>query len=76
MYIVLELQTNNGVMSALTYQFTELAEAYAKYHTILSFAAVSSVEFHTALILTETGRVVASEHFAHETKAETEVTEE
>ena len=75
MYLVIEMQLNNGVLATLSYQFTELSEAYAKYHSILSVAAVSAVEVHSAVILTETGRVVASEHFAHETVVE-EVTEE
>lgn len=66
MFIVIELQTNNGAVGVLTYKFTELAEAYAKYYTILSAAAVSDIEVHTALIVTETGQVVRSETFAHE----------
>ena len=65
MFIVIEIQVNKGVVSTLTYQFTELNEAYAKFHTVLSYAAVSSVEVHTALILSETGTTIAKEHFIH-----------
>lgn len=66
MFIVIELQTNNGAVGVLTYKFTELSEAYAKYYTILASAAVSDIEVHTALIVTETGQVVRTETFAHE----------
>ena len=78
MYIVIELQTNNGATTVVTpiKTFTDINEAYEEYYRTLMYAAVSNVEVHTAIILTETGRVVASEHFAHETKAEVEVAEE
>lgn len=70
MYIVIEIQLNNGVISTLTYQFTELNEAYAKYHSILAAAAVSSVEVHAAVILSETGATIANAHFAHSSEVE------
>lgn len=70
MYIVIELQTNNGNVGILTYKFTELSEAYAKYYLILSSAAVSDIEVHTALIVTETGQVVRSETFSHASEVE------
>lgn len=78
MFIVIEMQTNNGATTVVTpiKTFTDINEAYEEYYRILMYAAVSKLEVHTAMILTETGKVVASEHFAHETKAETEVTEE
>ena len=65
MYIVIELQTNNGACTTLTYQFTELNEAYAKFYDILRYAATSDVDVHSAVILTEAGGVVRSEHFEH-----------
>lgn len=65
MYIVIELQTNNGITGNFVFAYSDKADAYAKYHAILSAAAVSSVECHTAVILTETGQVVRTETFAH-----------
>lgn len=75
MFIVIEMQTNGGKVATIINRYTDLNQAYQKYYTVLAAAAVSNVEVHTAVILTETGKVVASEHFAHETKAETEVEE-
>lgn len=65
MFIVIEIQQNNGVVSTLTYQFTELSEALAKYHIILSAAAVSEIDVHTALIIEPTGNTIRVEHFEH-----------
>ena len=76
MYIVIELQTNGGVTGNFVFAFTDIADAYAKYYTILSVAAKSSVEVHAAIILDETGKMIANEHFAHEKAVEeTEVEE-
>lgn len=63
MFIVLELQTNGGKTGNFTFAFDNLADAYAKYYTILAAAAKSDVEVHTALILTETGGIVRAECF-------------
>ena len=63
MFIVIELQTTNGVTGNFVFAFDNLADAYAKYYAILSAAAKSSVEVHTALILTETGGIVRAECF-------------
>lgn len=63
MFIVIELQTNSGKTGNFVYAFDKLADAYAKYYTILAAAAKSNVEVHTALILTETGGIVRAECF-------------
>ena len=65
-YIVIELQKNAG--GALTtivteHETKELAES--KYHTILSFAAVSEMPVHSAVILTEEGFPVKYQWFRH-----------
>lgn len=39
MFIVLELQTNGGKTGNFTFAFDNLADAYAKYYTILAAAA-------------------------------------
>ena len=63
MFIVIEMQTNGDKTGNFTFAFDNLADAYAKYYTILAAAAKSNVEVHTALILTETGGIVRSECF-------------
>ena len=65
MYIVIELQTNNGKTANIVNAYDDLNTTYNKFHTILAAAAVSSVEVHTAVILNEVGNTIASGHFAH-----------
>lgn len=72
MYIVIELQTNNGTTGNFVFAYADLADAYAKYHAILSAAAKSSVEVHAAVILNEIGGVIESAHFAHHKETEVE----
>lgn len=73
MYIVMEVQVfPNGSMSSPCYAFEKLNSAEAKYHAILSAAAVSSLPVHTAFMLTDTGRTIKSECFKHETEPEPE----
>ena len=66
MYIVIEIQVNNGKVSTLTYQYEDLDHANAKYHAILAAAAVSEIEAHSAVILTAWGAMVKSECFRHD----------
>ena len=72
MYIVIEIQLNNGTVSTLTYQYDNINAAYAKYHSILAAAAVSTIDTHSAVILSETGHTIANASFTHPK----EVTEE
>ena len=51
MFTVVELQTNNGKTSVLTYAFEDYALAEQKFYQVLSFAVVSDVEVHACLIL-------------------------
>lgn len=62
MFIVLEIQNS----SILVNTYNTRNEAENKYHTILAYAAVSSVEKHAASMLTEDGEYIKSECFIHE----------
>lgn len=64
-YIVIELQTENGTTSTLTYQFDTLAQAEQKYYQILSFAVVGEVDVHGAVIMDNTGFVLKNECYKH-----------
>ena len=65
-YIVLEMQTNSeGVVSPIVYQFDTRNEAEAKYHYILSFAAVTTLPVHSAAILTNNGEMLASAYYGY-----------
>lgn len=65
-YIVLETQTTGdvtAVVPAVTYSDRLAAES--KFHQILSVAAASNVEEHTAYLLTSDGRLVRNECYRH-----------
>ncbi len=65
-YIVLETQTTGGVASIVPpLAYTDRNEAEAKFHQVLSFAAVSTVEEHAAMLLTSDGRVIRNECYRH-----------
>lgn len=67
MYVILELQTNGettAVVSPVQVKETK-DEAESVFHSILSYAAVSQVEQHTALILNPQGQLVESKCFKH-----------
>lgn len=49
-YVVLEIQ-NSGTPAVLTTVYTDENQAYAKWHTILAVAAVSSLPYHAAAII-------------------------
>ena len=64
-YLVIEIQTDSGTTSTLTYQYQDLALANQKYYSILSAASVSSVDVHAAMIVDERGFLVKNESFDH-----------
>ena len=65
MYTVIELQTNGGVTTSITEAYESEALAYQKFYQILSFAVVSDVEIHTALVLNAYGAVLRTDTFSH-----------
>lgn len=70
-YIVVEVQVSEGNAPAiLTFTFTDVNLAYQKYHTILSFAAVSQVPYHGAYILggTKDREIFEEKFFEHAEK--------
>ena len=64
MFIVLEIQNT----AVLVNDYNTRNEAENKYHTILAYAAVSTVEKHSAVMLTSDGEFIKSECFVHEIK--------
>lgn len=65
-YIVVELQTTNGQTSNIVTVYSDLAHAESAYHSVLASAALSEVEYHTALILNEQGMTIEQRCFEHE----------
>lgn len=67
MYIVIELQTNpNGTVGNIVSAYPTQDEAFSKYHNILSYAAVSALPVHAAVILDNHGQQIAAQYFEHE----------
>lgn len=65
-YIVVELQkTSEGVVGNSVFAFDTLAEAEAKYHLVLSYAAVSTLPVHSAVLVSEEGFPVAYKCYKH-----------
>ena len=66
MYLVIEMQTNSGQLANIATAYGTQAEAESKFHAILSAAAVSEVEVHSAVILDESGCVLGNGSYIHE----------
>lgn len=65
MYFVLEIQIGS-TGSILPFAFNNQSDAEAKYHTILSVAAKSSVPKHSAVLMAENGITLKHESYFHE----------
>ena len=63
MYLVIELQTSNGQISTLNYQFNDIRLAEQKYYSILSAAAVSTIDVHAAMIIDAKGTVLKNDYY-------------
>lgn len=63
-YIVVEIQTmENGQVATIPTTFDTEREANAKYHQILSYAAVSGLPCHSAVVLTEEAQFLRRDFF-------------
>lgn len=65
MFFILELQVNGGVGTSIMKTADTKNEAMSEYHNILKFAAVSSVEQHSCVVMDEQGRYLARECYEH-----------
>ena len=72
MYIVIEMQTNGETTAVLNTVFNDRNLALQKYYTILSAAAVSQVEIHTAMVVNEFGITEYRESFDRKIRNEEE----
>lgn len=69
-YIVIEIQTNSeGVVSWLVDSFNDINAAESKYHTVLSFAAVSNLPVHACVMLSNEGFYIKHQCYKHGTPA-------
>ena len=66
-YLVIEMQKqSDGSIAQICTTYTDRNTAEQKYHEILSYAAVSTLPIHTAVILSEEGNLIKKESYRHE----------
>ena len=66
MYIIQEIQTENGQTALVTpIMKTDKNEAESVFHTALASAAISSVDIHTVVMYDEHGNVLKREFYEH-----------
>ena len=65
MYIVIELQKSNGDVASIVIKKDSYNEAMSQFHMILASAAISSVEAHSAAVLSDEGQFIKNECFYH-----------
>lgn len=66
MFAVIEIQKNGDVATPITTLFDNKDDAYSTYHSTLAAAAISSVEEHSAILVSEEGSYILHEKFVHE----------
>ena len=65
-YLVIEYQVNGEAISKIPTVLNSLSEALQNFHAVSSFAAVSTVEKHFVMLLSEDGNMLKYEIFLHE----------
>ena len=70
MFLVIEIQTSaNGTVSMINHSYATRNEAEEQYHRILTFAAVSALPKHAAVMMSEEGFPLRHECYKHEAVA-------
>ena len=65
-YIIVEIQVNSdGTVGNIVQTADSRYQAESIYHTVLASAAISSVRIHSCVLLTQEGKLVMSESYAH-----------
>ena len=66
MYIVMEIQKGaDGEIATIVTAFETEAEAFSKWHAVLSVAAQSTVPMHGCVMMRETGEPMRHEYYIH-----------
>ena len=63
MYIVIELQNNNGQVSNIVTAFNTQQQAEQKFHEIMMYAATTALTSHSAVILNDRGEMIRAESY-------------
>lgn len=71
MFIIQEIQTNNGQTSLLpAINREDKLEAESEWHIKMGYAAISEVQVHTVIMYDEHGNVVKQGYYEHISEAE------
>ena len=66
MYLIIKIQkSNSGQLAYLVTTHATQPEAEQKYHAVLSAAAVSAIDVHSAVMLDDTGAKLKGETYYH-----------
>ena len=65
MFSIIELQTTNEVTSHIYNTAETKEQAMNIYHTTLSYAAASQVEYHTCVVMDEQEKYLVRECYEH-----------
>ena len=66
MYILVEMQTNNGQTAVVTpVVYENRLEAESVYHQKLAAAAISSVQIHSVAMLDDHGGTIKRDYYEH-----------
>ncbi len=65
-YIILETQTDaDNNVAVLNFIYDDKQQAESKYHSVLQYAAVSTLKKHACTMLNEEGFMLKSECYEH-----------
>lgn len=64
-YLVIELQSTGDSLSNIVTTHDTINQAESKFYQILTSAAVSTVPVHSAVVMTDRGRVLKHECYKH-----------
>lgn len=65
-YLVIEIQKNaDGTVGNFVWAYTSINEAESKFHSVLAYAAVSTVQVHSCALLNESGYCIKSQSYTH-----------
>ena len=66
MYYIVEIQDTPGTSAALLHYTEETRNAaMSKFHSIMSYAAISTIPYHTCVVMDEQGKYLARECYEH-----------
>ena len=75
-FYVLEIQNNNGTYAHLVHSAESRKEAESKYHQVLSYAAISELTTHAAILCNGEGMPLAYRCYKNEIEDGGEVSSE